>query len=144
MRVFTMMLGTILITACSASAPQWPERTLRVAVEVPNPCWSIRITEVYRLDGELLAVSRLTPPAPDRMCAQVIATVGHRVTLPLPDEPVRHLVLGRQWNWGRAPPDYAFPAGQSALEQRLEGAELVHVVGENEGQQEISRGGAPE
>lgn len=135
MRVSSMMLGAVLITACNAS-PQWPERTLRVSVQAPNPCWSIGIESVYRHEGELLVVSRLHAPEPGQMCAQVISTVSHRVTLPLPDDPVTYLVLGRQWSWGDLPPGYELLPDREALAQRLEGAELLHRVGPGEGERD--------
>lgn len=142
MRVVAMISTGILIAACGASEPHWPERTLRVALQAPNPCWQVRITEIYRRDDVLLAVSRLTPPPPDRMCPQVIATVSHRVDLALPDAPVAHLVLGRDWDWGRAPPGYEFLPDRRTLEQRLQGAELLRAVGEGEGVQEQAPNGA--
>lgn len=133
MRVPYLMLGAILVAGCGSSAPQWPERELRVAVEAPNPCWKLRITGVFRRGDELLAVSELTPPEPGRMCAQVITTLVHRVTLRLPDDPVTHLVLGRDWDWGEPRAGYEFLSGRPELRERLSGAERLHVVGPGEG-----------
>lgn len=134
MRAIVPMIALILLAGCGTS-PDWSERTVRVALEAPNPCWSIRITEIYQDEEGVLAVSRLTPPEPGRMCAQVITTVSHQVTLPLPDGPVTHLVVGRDWNWGEAPPGYEFIGGRSGLEDRLAGAELVRRIESDEGEQ---------
>lgn len=134
MRTIVPMIGLILLAGCSAS-PEWPERTVRVALEAPNPCWSIRITALYRGEEGVLAVSRLQPPEPGRMCAQVITTVSHQVKVALPEGPLTHLVLGREWNWGEAPSGYEFIASRSELESRLAGAELLHRIGDEEGQQ---------
>lgn len=134
MRSIVPMIGLVLLAGCGAS-PEWPERTLRVALDAPNPCWGIRITAVYQGDGKLLAVSRLQPPDPGRMCAQVITTVSHQVTLAAPGGPVTHLVVGREWQWGEAPDGYEFIGSQSALEQRLADAELIRRIGGDEGEQ---------
>lgn len=134
MRVIFPMIGLILLAGCSAS-PDWSERTVRVALEAPNPCWSIRIDAIYRSGDGLLAVSRLKAPEPGQMCAQVITTVSHQVTVPLPEGPVTHLVLGRDWQWGEAPAGYEFVAGSSALAERLADAELLRRIGDDEGEQ---------
>lgn len=134
MRAIVPMIALILLAGCGTS-PDWSERTVRVALEAPNPCWSIRIGAIYRGDDGLLAVSRLEPPEPGRMCAQVLTTVSHQVTLPLPEGPVTHLVVGRDWNWGEAPPGYEFIGGRGELEDRLAGAELVRRIESDEGEQ---------
>lgn len=134
MRAILPMIGIVLLAGCSAS-PEWPERTVRVALEAPNPCWSIRITELYRGEEGVLAVSQLQPPEPGRMCAQVITTVSHQFTMSLPEGPVTHLILGREWQWGEPPARYEFIAGRAALEERLAGAELVRRIGDDEGEQ---------
>lgn len=134
MRAIVPMIGLILLSGCSAS-PDWPERTVRVALEAPNPCWSIRIGALYRGEGGVLAVSRLKSPDPGQMCAQVITTVSHQVTVPLPEGPVTHLVVGRGWNWGEAPPGYEMIDSEADLDQRLAGAELLRRIGDDEGEQ---------
>lgn len=135
-RAIVTLFAINLLSACGTTAPDWPERTVRVALEAPNPCWSIALERIYRSDAGLVAVSRLTPPGPGRMCTQVISTVSHQVTVPLPDGPVTHLVLGRTWNWGESPPGYEFPASRAALEERLAGAGLVREIGEHEGRRD--------
>lgn len=133
MRALLTVLGLSMIAGCG-SAQDWPQRTIRVALEAPNPCWSIAINEIYREGEGLLAVSRLVPPEPGRMCAQVISTISHQVTLPLPEGPVTHLVLGRTWQWGESPARYEFLEGGEALEQRLADAELLYEVAGDEGE----------
>jgi|GEM_PF-6687561 len=122
----------LMLAACGATA-EWPPRTVQVAVKAPNPCWQIRITAIYRAQDHLLAVSWLEPPDPGQMCAQVISTLKHSVTLPLPDMPVTHLIVGRKWDWDRKQrPDYEYLDSPSALEQRIQGAERLYGAGEPE------------
>ena len=94
-RAIVTLFAINLLTACGTTAPDWPERTVRAAVEAPNPCWSLALEGIYRSHEGLLAVSRLTPPEPGQMCTQVISTVSHQVSVPLPEGSVTHLVLGR-------------------------------------------------
>lgn len=122
----------LMLAACGATT-EWPPRTVQVAVKAPNPCWQIRIKEIYRAGDHLFAVSRLDPPEPGQMCAQVVSTLKHSVTLPLPDLPVTHLIIGRQWDWDREQrPNYEFLDSPSALAKRLQGAERLYGAGEPE------------
>lgn len=134
MRAILPMIGIVLLAGCSAS-PEWSERTVRVALDAPNPCWSIRISAIYRDGDGLLALSRLDPPESGRMCAQVITTVSHQVSAPLPAGPVTHLVLGRGWDWDRDPPGYEFVGSSRELDERLAGAEILRRVEPGEGEQ---------
>lgn len=136
------MLGAILLAACGTVPSDWTERSIRVAVDAPNPCWSLAIERIYRDDDGLLAVSRLQPPEPGRMCAQVITTLSHEVTLRLPEGPVTHAVLGRGWDWESDAPGYVFPRDRAALDERLAGARLLHEVADGEGRHDA--GGAIE
>lgn len=129
------ILGLVALSGCSG-AQEWPERTIRVALEAPNPCWRITLTGIHRDGDAVLAVSRLQPPAKGQMCAQVITTISHQVALPLPAGPVTHLVVGRDSGWGRPPPGYEFLADNRALQARLAGAELIREIGPDEGRRD--------
>lgn len=132
MRLAVPVTIGLMLAACGATG-EWPPRTVEVSVKAPNPCWQIHITAIYRSGDELLAVSRLDPPDPGQMCTQVISTLKHSVTLPLPNLPVTRLVVGRKWNWDReSHPGYEFLEGPSALEMRLKGAERLYGAGKPE------------
>lgn len=134
-RAIVTMLGMTMLAGCG-SAQDWPERTVRVALEAPNPCWRIAITDIYQDGDGLLVVSRLQPPDPGQMCAQVISTISHQVTLPLPEGEVTYLVLGRSWEWGDTGPGYEFLSSPGALEQRLANAELLYEVARDQGERD--------
>ncbi|MGH7822216.1 MAG: hypothetical protein ACREQ9_20835 [Candidatus Binatia bacterium] len=121
----------LLASACTLPALSRPEdvrEEVSVAITVPNPCWSVRIEQVYRRKDTLLVVSELSPPPSDVMCAQVIATARDRVfvRVPGPRPRVDHLVLDRRGG-GKLENDpvYRFFGSRRELEAKLAGAEPI-------------------
>lgn len=119
------------LTSSTASEPQ----TLRVSVQTPNPCWTIKIKKVYRTANELLVVSRLAPPAARETCIQMVGQVEDEVSLKAPPYRVKHLILGRTWDtrrdssgWGPEA-DYVYLRSDAELARMLKGAQPVPGAG---------------
>jgi hypothetical protein len=98
-------------------------REITVSLTVPDAAWRISIEAVYRSGQELWVVSRVrrTPG----MAAQVISSVSDRVTLDVPDLPVKHFVLGKTWRWENKE-TVTFIDDEKTLNQKLKNATLLY------------------
>lgn len=76
------------------------EQTIRLRLDAPDPSWQLNIEAVYQSDDALLVLSRLSRDQ-NTMAGQVITTLSDSIRLSeIPELPVRHYILGKQWNWG--------------------------------------------
>lgn len=103
-------------------------QTLRVSVQTPNPCWTIKINGVYSTDDELLVVSKLAPPATEEICIQMVGQVEDEISLTAPPCRITHLILGRTWDerrdssgWGPEA-DYVYLKSDAELSRMLKSA----------------------
>jgi len=122
-------------------------QTLRVSVQTPNPCWSIRIRGVYSTDEELLVVSKLAPPAAEEACIEMVGQAEDEVSLTAPLYRVKHLILGRSWDtrrdssgWGPEA-DYVYIKSDKELSRLLKSARRMPETGANtrDGHAEINQ-----
>lgn len=131
MKLLLLLLLLPLAAYSAASNAMAAQRTLRVDVRTPGPCWHVKITGVYEEPHEIFVVSRLSPPPPDTTCTETAALAQDEVTLDLPALPVRHIVLGRSWGWlpdrpGKYPRGiYIFPRSWQEIAPWLKGAVKV-------------------
>ena len=99
------------------------ESTVSVQLTVPDGGWKIRIVRVYQTPTHLLAVSKLErSPGP---AIQVISQAKDSVKARAPKLPVRHLILGKTWNWANKEP-YSFLSDPKELSKPIAGAKLVY------------------
>jgi hypothetical protein len=93
-------------------------------MDTPDAGWTVRIDKIYRSKDGLLVISKLSQNTD--AAAQVITTVADSVEIPPEMKlPTRHYVLGKTWAWGDTG-NYTFIDSVDALEEALEGAELVY------------------
>ena len=90
-----IMLLAVLVSAASKGEEK---KEVTVTLRVPDAAWTIAIDEVRQVNGEIWVLSTVSRD-PDRMGAQVISTVKASVQLPVPDQPVKHFIIGKTWNW---------------------------------------------
>lgn len=126
------LFGSLLVVACTQDgAPAEPatlDWNVTVAVSVPNPCWGLAVSAVYRSPIALLVVSDLVPPAPDVFCAQVVSRAEATIQVAGPVLRVEHLVRGRVWRGrpeGDEPDDVVWVDDENALQSRLVDAKPV-------------------
>lgn len=116
---------TIFAFACFSLAGNWTqarESTVSVQLTVPDGGWKIRIDQVYQTPTHLLAVSKLElSPGP---AIQVISQAKDSVKVKAPKLPVRHIVLGKAWNWPSKEP-FTFLSDPKELPKHIGGAKLV-------------------
>lgn len=128
-------LVLLILSGCSAghtaATQETTRRTIRVAVVAPNPCWGIKIREVYVTSREIWVVSKLKPPEKGKVCIQMIGTVQDEIALELPRFPVLHFVLGRTWGmeYGEAKHEpgvvYIYPSGRDEIDPMLKQAKKI-------------------
>ncbi|MGF1612368.1 MAG: hypothetical protein ACFCVA_00260 [Gammaproteobacteria bacterium] len=125
------LLLAVAVVADDVTTPSEDEserQTVRVSVQAPNPCWTIKIKSVYSTDQALLVVSQLVPPPGGQNCVQMVGQVEDEVSLMAPPYRVKHLILGRTWDtlrdasgWGPEA-DYVYLKGGQELSRLLEDA----------------------
>lgn len=96
--LFILIIG---LTACMDMQLQSSEmdmkRDITVKLQVPDSAWRIRILEIHQVNRELWVISEVYRMK--GMAAQVISTVEDTVTVPVPELPVVHFVVGKTWKW---------------------------------------------
>ena len=98
------------------------ESTVSVQLTVPDGGWKIHIDQVYQTPTHLLAVSMLErSPGP---AIQVISQAKESVKVKAPKLPVRHLIMGKTWNWPNKEP-FTFLSDPKELSKSIAGAKLV-------------------
>lgn len=127
-----LSLPSLILSGCSAGhtvpTQERTLRTIRVAVMTPNPCWNIKITEVYLTPDEIWVVSELKAPQKDTMCIQVIGTAKDQIQLKLAASPIRHFILGRTWGREYGDPQrepgmvYVYPSSRDEIDGMLKRA----------------------
>lgn len=133
---FGCLLGLTLAAGCSWLMPQTGEpltfeiRRIEVALQAPNPCWSIALLDVYQNQENLTAVSGLVPPADGTFCAQVITRISDYAYVEVPDLPLQHYIVGvAEEEANRFRPvteaSYRFIANEAKLEDLLVGKRQI-------------------
>ncbi|UCF37052.1 MAG: hypothetical protein JSU96_20020 [Acidobacteriota bacterium] len=120
------MLRTLLFSTIALVTPGCPPlevQEIKVTLEVPDTAWSVTIQEVRVVGEELWVISKLERPS-DLMGAQVISQVTDSVTIKAPRLPVKHLILGKTWNWENDP-SLEFITNPTMLEERMSGGKVL-------------------
>ncbi len=93
----TALLVAMTTTTGSAQDKD-KERTIDIQLKVPSTAYKVQILEVYQTDKELLVLSKVEGKG---IGATVISNAKDSVKVKAPaDLPVKHVVLGKTWNWG--------------------------------------------
>lgn len=100
------------------------EKEISVNMTVPDATWSIAIDEVHEVGNELWVISSVSQN-PDVVGAQVISTVQASLTIPVPDLPIEHFILGKTWHWENEEP-YTFIEDLKQIEDELESGKLLY------------------
>lgn len=130
-----LYLPLLVLLGCSAghtvATQETTLRTIRVDVVAPNPCWGIKIREVYLASDAIWVVSKLKPPQKGTVCIQIIGDVQDQIQLGLPNLPVWHFVLGRTWSrelggvQQEPGPVYVYPSSRDEIEGMLKRAKRI-------------------
>lgn len=109
MRVVSVSLGVLIgLVFCLASATgDEPEpaklafRKVEMAFKVPDPGYSVWITEIRKVGDEVWVRGEVTQRRgdPDRVFPQVISEVKASLSFRLPDLPLKYVITGKSWNW---------------------------------------------
>jgi hypothetical protein len=100
------------------------EKDIVVHLTVPDTTWSVSIDEVHQVGDALWVISVLSQN-PEVMGAQVISTVQDSLTLPVPDLPVKHFIMGKTWAWENEEP-YTFIDNIKQIEKELTTGKLLY------------------
>ena len=102
---------------------------MSVRLKVPDGGWKIQIVKVYQTRTHLLAVSELKRKG--ELAIQVISEVKDSVKVRASELPVKHIVLGKTWNWEYKEP-FTFVSGEKELAKHISGTKLVYEAKPND------------
>jgi len=112
-----MVLAAFFVLLLGASASAWQMREIHMDLTVPDPSWSLRIHEAYKVGDELWVIA-VVSQNPDVMAAQVLTTVHASAEVPPPELPAKYFVLGKTWKWEN-PESYLFIDDTSTIKKQL-------------------------
>ena len=121
MRTIGIAIACILTIGCGSARAETQRFT--VSLTVPDAGWSVKITEVYQLSGELAVVAKLSRSSD--LAAQMITEVSDSVEIEAPKLPVRYFVIGKTWNWASSEP-YTFLPSTAQLPQEVLGGRKLY------------------
>ena len=74
-------------------------KEIGIELEVPNPAWTVQITDIYEGADALFVVAKVNSRA--SITSQVITRISDKVSAKVqnPNRPIRYYVLGKKWSW---------------------------------------------
>lgn len=119
------LVGLLSASLWAADPVSGPPENLRidVGIEAPGGNYTMKITGVYQVGEEIWVTSQVGTTG--GVGITVITNIGDSVLVDFDDVPlgamVKHKVVGKTWNWGKATDDLAYvPQSEEAkLKKRL-------------------------
>ena len=68
-------------------------------LEVPNPAWTVQITDVYENAEALIVIAKVNSRT--SISTQVITNISDTVSAKVdnPNKPIKYYIVGKKWNW---------------------------------------------
>ena len=72
---------------------------VKIELEVPNPAWTIQITDLYENSEALIVIAKVNSRA--SISSQVITKISDTVSAKVqdPNKPIKYYILGKKWGW---------------------------------------------
>lgn len=72
---------------------------ISIELEVPNPAWTIQITEVYESAEALIVIAKVN--SKNSITSQVITRISDKVSAKVQalNKPIKYYVIGKKWSW---------------------------------------------
>jgi hypothetical protein len=72
---------------------------ISIELEVPNPAWTIQITEVYESAEALIVIAKVN--SKNSITSQVITRISDKVSAKVQalKKPIKYYVIGKKWSW---------------------------------------------
>ena len=112
--VFAIM--AFLLTVQSAE-----KQKITISMDTPSTAWTVMIQEVYQTDKELVVLSRLKSAG---IGGAAISRVSDSITVSAAKLPVKHYVLGKNWNWPNK--GFHFIMDRKDFDKAVKGGKLLY------------------
>jgi hypothetical protein len=119
-----MVLLVAVLSTIFLGAGKFENTELTVKLSVPDSAWTVAVDKVYEMPDALWVISILARD-PNLMGAQVISIVQDSVSIPAPDLPVKHFVMGKTWKWNNEEA-YTFIDDLDQIEEKLKSGKLLY------------------
>ena len=72
---------------------------IKIELEVPNPAWTVQITDLYENSEALLVIAKVNSRA--SISSQVITKISDTVSAKVqdPNKTIKYYILGKKWSW---------------------------------------------
>ena len=72
---------------------------LKIELEVPNPAWTVQITDLYENSEALIVIAKVNSRA--SISSQVITRISDTVSAKVqdPNKPIKYYILEKKWSW---------------------------------------------
>ena len=72
---------------------------IKIELEVPNPAWTVQITDLYENSEALIVIAKVNSRA--SISSQVITKISDTVAAKVqdPNKPIIYYILGKKWSW---------------------------------------------
>ena len=72
---------------------------INIELEVPNPAWTVQITDLYENSEALIVIAKVNSRA--SISSQVITRISDTVSAKVqdPNKPIKYYILGKKWSW---------------------------------------------
>ena len=79
-----------------------------IDLEVPNPAWTVQITELYEDEEALIVIARVNSKT--SISTQVITNISDSISAKVnnPNKPIKYYIYGKKWRWSSKPNNVTF------------------------------------
>ena len=72
---------------------------INIELEVPNPAWTVQITDVYEDAEALIVIAKVNSRT--SISTQVLTNISDTVSAKVdnPNKPIKYYIVGKKWNW---------------------------------------------
>ncbi|GEM_PF-5350831 len=101
-------------------------QTITLRLKVPSGGYSLKIKEVYHIGNELWVISLITAPQESDFVTMSLTTLEDSIQIVAPKLPVRHFVIGKNWNWQNDEP-YTFLKSPKEIEAQIKTGNRIYT-----------------
>ena len=115
----TLMISVFLLSILNLQAAE--KQKITVEMDTPSTAWTVSILEVHQTKTEIIVLSQLKSAG---IGGAAISRVKDSVSITGAKLPVKHYVLGKNWNWPNK--GYHFIKDRQVFDKAVKGGKLLY------------------
>lgn len=98
---------------------------ISVMLEVPNPSWTIQITNLYEGAEDLIVIAKIN--SGNSMTSQMITNIKDKVSVKIKNlnKPIKYYILGKKWDWNSRRNNVFFINSKSEIDSIIQNARPI-------------------